>query len=52
MSIVIAYKRDGVVYMGADTKRSQGNWARTIETVNDMKICLLAQLEICLTFKR
>lgn len=38
MSIVIAYKKDNVVYMGADTKRSQGNWARTIETVNDMKI--------------
>ena len=38
MSIVIAYKRDGIVYMGADTKRSQGNWARTIEIVNDMKI--------------
>lgn len=38
MSIVIAYKKDGIVYMGADTKRSRGLFTFTIEAENDMKI--------------
>ena len=38
MSIVIAYKKDNVVYMGADTKRSRGLFTTTIEAENDMKI--------------
>lgn len=38
MSIVIAYKRNDVVYMGADTKRSRGLFTTTIESENDMKI--------------
>ncbi|MBR2025051.1 MAG: hypothetical protein IKA02_04525 [Clostridia bacterium] len=38
MSIVIAYKKGDTVYMGADTKRSQGEFTTTIESKNEMKI--------------
>lgn len=38
MSIIIALKQDGVVYMGADTRRSRGTFIGTIKATQDMKI--------------
>ena len=41
MSLVVAIKKDGVVYMGADNRRSIGKSYYSIETEMDKKLQLI-----------
>ena len=48
MSVVVAIKKDGVIYMGADSQVSRGGTRTTLSNPNNYKIWPLCDAENCL----
>ena len=46
MSLIMAIKKDGVVYLGADTRSTRGHFIESIKTDEDQKICRLGDLYV------
>ena len=47
MSVVVAIKKDGVVYMGADSQVSRGGTRMTLSNPNNYKIWSLCDVDYC-----
>ena len=47
MSVVVAIKKDGIVYMGADSQVSRGGTRMTLSNPNNYKIWSLCDVDYC-----
>ena len=48
MSVVVAIKKDGIIYMGADSQVSRGGTRSTLSNPNNYKIWAMRDVEHCL----
>jgi ATP-dependent protease HslVU (ClpYQ) peptidase subunit len=48
MSVVVAIKKDGIIYMGADSQVSRGGTRTTLSNPNNYKIWALRDVDNCL----
>ena len=48
MSVVVAIKKDGIIYMGADSQVSRGGTRTTLSNPNNYKIWALPDADNCL----
>ena len=48
MSVVVAIKKDGVIYMGADSQVSCGGTRSTLSNPNNYKIWAVSEVDNCL----
>ena len=48
MSVVVAIKKDGIIYMGADSQVSRGGTRTTLSNPNNYKIWSLSDVDNCL----
>ena len=48
MSVVVAIKKDGIIYMGADSQVSRGGTRTTLSNPNNYKIWAVSDIENCL----
>ena len=48
MSVVVAIKKDGIIYMGADSQVSRGGTRTTLSNPNNYKIWAVSDVENCL----
>lgn len=48
MSVIVAIKKDGVIYMGADSQASRGGTRMTLSNYNNYKISALCDVNNCI----
>ena len=48
MSVVVAIKKDGIIYMGADSQVSRGGTRSTLSNPNNYKIWAMSDVDNCL----